>query len=153
MLRDPIEAFVAEARAYSDFVLSASDVPLAERLTNARKRLLALYTAALALPSSPEPGNFDADASPAAPDGWVGFEHRDFYWEVFDPYEEDAPVGGSLTDDVLDVYRDIQRGLSLWDASHRKEAIWEWRFHFDAHWGDHAVDAIRALHRACGESL
>jgi hypothetical protein len=28
--------------------------------------------------------------------------------------------------------------------------VWEWRFHFDVHWGEHAVDALRALHRACG---
>jgi hypothetical protein len=31
----------------------------------------------------------------------------------------------------------------------REAAIWEWRFHFEWHWGDHAIDALRALHRAC----
>jgi hypothetical protein len=31
------------------------------------------------------------------------------------------------------------------------DEFWEWRFHFDVHWGDHAVDALRALHRACRE--
>jgi aryl-alcohol dehydrogenase-like predicted oxidoreductase len=38
----------------------------------------------------------------------------------------------------------VERGLS---AIPRREsaAVWEWRFHFDVHWGDHAVDALRAL--------
>lgn len=34
----------------------------------------------------------------------------------------------------------------------RREAIWERRFHVDAHWGDHAIDALRALDRACNLS-
>ena len=74
----------------------------------------------------------------------------DAYWEVFDPYEE-KPLGiGLLSDDLLDVYVDIRRGLDLWSADvPREAAIWEWRFHLEIHWGDHAVDAIRALHRAC----
>jgi hypothetical protein len=85
------------------------------------------------------------------PTDWPGFEDKDFYWEVFDPYDHDdnQPVAGSLADDALDVYRDIRRGLALWDASRTRNAIWEWRFHFDVHWGDHATDALRALHRAC----
>ncbi len=71
------------------------------------------------------------------------------YWEVFDPYVNEPAVAGSLDDDVLDVYRDLHRGLDLWDsAAPRAAAIWEWRFSFDMHWGDHAVDAIRALQRA-----
>ncbi|HTR55608.1 MAG TPA: DUF5063 domain-containing protein [Kofleriaceae bacterium] len=148
---DPLDTFVAQARAYSEFVQRASALLLPERLTSARLRLLELYKAALSLPASPEPGTTEAGPSPEAPDNWRGFDENDCYWEVFDPYEEDAPVAGSLSDDLLDVYRDIQRGLALWDASHHREALWEWRFHFDVHWGDHAVDALRALHRACKE--
>ena len=26
-------------------------------------------------------------------------------------------------------------------------AIWHWRYNFEVHWGDHAIDALRALHR------
>jgi Domain of unknown function (DUF5063) len=101
----------------------------------AREHLLGLYT--------------DAGASPERPVGWPGFHEKDIYWEVSDPYEASEPVCGSLTDDLLDVYADVRRGLDLWDGSHQQAAIWEWRFHFDIHWGDHAVDALRALHRAC----
>jgi hypothetical protein len=51
---------------------------------------------------------------------------------------------------MLDVYLDVGRGLKLWEQDPNKAAaVWEWRFHFDIHWGDHAIDALRALHRAC----
>jgi hypothetical protein len=47
-------------------------------------------------------------------------------------------------------HADVTRGLRLWDLDvPREAAIWEWRFHFESHWGDHAIDALRALHRAC----
>lgn len=147
-----IEPFIAEARAYCAFVVRAPQLPLANRLSSAREHLLRLYTAALSLPQSPEPGDVDAGENPARPSDWEDFGADEHYWEVFDPYEQSEPVCGSLSDDLLDVYYDVQRGLDLWDASHRQEAIWEWRFHLDCHWGDHAVDALRALHRACNES-
>lgn len=115
----------------------------------ARVQLLALYAAALSLPAKPEPGEHDAGVASSPTEGWCDFGAKDDYYEVFDPYVLDEPVGGSMSDDLLDVYRDVRRGLTLWVASHTTEAIWEWRFSFDAHWGDHAVDALRALHRAC----
>jgi hypothetical protein len=108
----------------------------------------ALYTAGVALPEDPELGG-DADPpDPTRPANWQSFGARDF-WEIFDPYVEAPMVGASLSDDLLDVYFDVHRGLALWDAGDRAGAVWHWRFHLDAHWGDHAVDALRALHRAC----
>lgn len=150
MSTNAVDIFVREAQSYCSFVETASGLSLADRLRIARERLLGLYTAALSLPSV-EPDDTDASPSADVPANWPGFEDKDVYWEVFDPYdhEDNEPVAGSLADDVLDVYRDIRRGLTLWDASQTHNAIWEWRFHFDVHWGDHAVDALRALHRAC----
>ena len=85
-----------------------------------------------------------------AEQSWYGFEPFDSYSEVFDPYdrEDHEPVVGSLSDDLLDVYRDIRGGLWSWETDATANAIWEWRFSFDTHWGDHAADALRALHRA-----
>jgi hypothetical protein len=145
-----VDIFVREARSYCSFVDKAATLSLADRLRTARARLLDLYSAALSLPSV-KPEDAEASPDPDVPTGWPGFEDKDVYWEVFDPYEheDNEPTAGSLADDVLDVYRDIRRGLTLWDASQTQNAIWEWRFHFDVHWGDHAVDALRALHRAC----
>lgn len=74
----------------------------------------------------------------------------DVYWEVFDPYEEEAPVCGSLTDDIRDIYRDVVVGLLLYDQGALSDAQWTWASLRQQHWGDHAVDALRALQRLIG---
>jgi hypothetical protein len=146
-------AFADQAYQFCDFIERAPAFPLPERLKAARLRLLELYRAGCALPHVVPPEGFDAGPNPARPGGWAGFDKLEYYWEVFDPYVDEAPVAGSLSDDLLDVYFDVRRGLDLWRSkAPRTAAIWEWRFHFDAHWGDHAVDALRALHRACRDS-
>lgn len=73
---------------------------------------------------------------------------RVHYAEVFDPYAEPAetPVIGSLADDLADVYRDLADGLAKWRRGEREAALWQWRFQFTAHWGEHATGALRALH-------
>jgi hypothetical protein len=146
-------AFAQQARQFCQFVEHADGSSLADRLANARLRLLELYRAGSMLPSVDPPDGVEAGPSPETPENWRGFERFESYWEVFDPYVDEPPVTTSLSDDVLDVYLDLRRGLDLWlrDVP-RAAAIWEWRFHFDLHWGDHAIDALRALHRACREA-
>ncbi|MDQ0427430.1 hypothetical protein QOZ98_000255 [Planomicrobium stackebrandtii] len=46
----------------------------------------------------------------------------------------------------MGIYRDIKKGLILYEQGHSMEAIWEWKFGFEVHWGEHATSAIRALH-------
>lgn len=146
-------AFADQAHQFCDFIERGSALPLAERLTAARLRLLELYKAGSELPRVEPPEGFDAGPNSTRPDGWADFDKFEVYWEVFDPYLDEAPVAGSLSDDLLDVYFDVRRGLDLWKSkAPRAAAIWEWRFHFDSHWGNHAVDALRALHRACCEA-
>jgi hypothetical protein len=148
--------FVDQARQFCAFLDKAREYSLDARLVVARERLLELYDAASRLPDVEPPDSIEPGPTPERPDEWPGFESFDSYWEVFDPYENSQPVAGSLSDDVLDVYGDLQRGLVLWDKggatdndAFRIAAIWNWRFHFQIHWGDHAIDALRALHRAC----
>jgi len=151
-----VAMFVAQARQFCELVEKASEYARDTRIAAARQRLLELYEAGSNLPQVQPPEGIEAGPSPERPNGWPGFEDVDLYWEVFDPYEQSAPVVGSLSDDFLDIYGDVRRGLALWDGGigtksddFRLAAIWEWRFHFDVHWGDHASDALRALHRAC----
>ncbi len=145
-----VAVFVNEARQFCEFVRKAAGYSLPQRLVAARQRLLSLYDAGTRLPDVEPPTGVEAGPNPGTPEGWAGFDKFEAYWEVFDPYVDEAPVAGALSDDLLDVYFDVSRGLALWDREVPKSAaIWEWRFHFDIHWGDHAVDALRALHRAC----
>lgn len=74
----------------------------------------------------------------------------DLYWIVLDPLAmtPGEPGVGSLYDDISDIRLDLRRGLELYDLGFPLAAAWYWRFHFQAHWGDHLVDAQQALHRA-----
>jgi len=143
-----VASFVRAAYAFCELVQQASSLPLAERARLTREHLLRLYGAATDLPSLEPSEEHDAPSFPA-PEGWAGFEEHDSYWEVFDPYQHAAPVCPSLSDDVLDVYLELRRGLWFWEKNMIADAVWEWRFSFESHWGDHAIDALRALHRVC----
>ncbi len=98
------------------------------------------------MPRDASPSNDDTD--PAAHPR-PRFDHGtvDCYYEVFDPFTRDGLVVGSLTDDLSDTYADLQKGLALLDRGEPEGAVWSWRFSFDAHWGDHLVDALRMLRR------
>jgi hypothetical protein len=76
------------------------------------------------------------------------FGDSDLYWAI-DPSAgaEQEPVAGSLSDDLADIYLDVNEGLSLLAAGGSEtDAVWEWRFSFWSHWGIHAADAIRVIH-------
>lgn len=146
-------AFALQADQYCDFIQQASTLPLVSRLTEARVRLLELYQAGTALPEVEPPDDYKAVSKPVPPAAWARFDRFEIYWEVFDPYVNEASLSTTLSDDLLDVYFDVLYGLDLWRSEAPKAAaICTWRDCFDIHWGDHAVDAIRALHRACREA-
>jgi len=121
----------------------------------ALRRVSSLYTAALDLPPpfivgmssevadvAPRPGSESAVATRLAA------LPLQIYWEVFDPILTpcDEPVAGAIADDLGDIYRDVARGLVLFESGRRDEALWEWGFSFQTHWGEHATGALRALH-------
>lgn len=106
--------------------------------------LLDLYGKALYLPDiEPENEqltNFDISRPQ------INFDKYDYYWEVFNPYKIEEPLCGSLSDDTLDIYNEVKKGIILYQKNQYNDAVWEWKFSFKIHWGSHAVDAIRALH-------
>ena len=71
----------------------------------------------------------------------------DAYHEVFDPYVDEAPVVGLISDDLADIYLDLVSPLVAFEAGRVNDAIWEWRFGLRGHCGDHLVDTMRAIHR------
>ena len=54
-----------------------------------------------------------------------------------------------LWDDLADIYLDLRHGLDLYsrgDADHLAEAVWQWRFGFENHWGEHLFRALMTIH-------
>jgi hypothetical protein len=79
----------------------------------------------------------------------------DLYWGVFDPTKEREAVCGSLADDIADIYRDLKEGIILSESDQAllKDIIWQWRFGFFSHWGNHAMEALRTIHFRLEDSL
>jgi hypothetical protein len=79
----------------------------------------------------------------------------DGYWQISDPLlpvsvDQEAIFGGSLSDDLADVYRDVSRCIRASESSSKQVALEvigkNQRVDFPSHWGLHAISAIRILH-------
>jgi len=71
------------------------------------------------------------------------------YWEIFDPYEEKEPVTNTLGNDLASIYTDLKNNLVLYRQGTRLavlSAVWDWRYQFAIHWGQHLTGALRAIH-------
>lgn len=146
---DPIAPFAEAATAFCRWAEGAPADATSEALT---ARLLAaeVFRRVLDLPQR----DAEVDAPEISNDDYHRIRVRfgalpfNFYSEVFDPLvvpAEDEPVVGDLSDDLADIWRDLKRGLLLWERNERDAAAWEWRFHFDVHWGHHITGALYAL--------
>ena len=143
--------FIEAARSYCAFIEGDNDVALDKRAVTARLRLAEVYAAQLRLPSI---SGLRADVQErpvGAPVDWKGFGASELYYEIHDPFKNEGTVGALLSEDLLDIYVSLKSGVIYWDTGRTEEALWEWTFEFNAHWGDHLVDALRALHRMSEE--
>ena len=127
------------------FCLKIETAPKFE-ISNCKEFLLLLsklYNVALQLPNV-EPSNdvkFDVERI------CVSSEELDVYEEIYNPYECDAPVCGSLSDDFGDIYADLKTGVTLYEKGYVNDAVWNWKWSFENHWSYHLVDAMRALNQ------
>jgi hypothetical protein len=105
--------------------------------------------------------------SPSVPIPELGEEG--WYWEVFDPTymerdgrprlgwktDDKEPSQGWLVEDFSDMYRDLKIELNKIDTIATDEAVedalWELKWVFFHHWGNHCINAIRYLHYYCYE--
>jgi len=152
-----VERFVEVVRRYCAWVESSPAGPHEDMVT-ARQLFTELHLAVISLPKvdlgDDESEDEGYESRPASLDGWKQARERfshlpvEGYWDVFEPLKEDQkePVCCSLSDDIADVYRDIKEYLPLFDKGQVEEAVWQWRFSFLIHWGQHLTGAQRALH-------
>ncbi|MES2643293.1 MAG: DUF5063 domain-containing protein [Myxococcota bacterium] len=86
--------------------------------------------------------------APPTPRKTVLFSDFQYYRCVSNPfdgiYDDPSLELGDITDDIGDIYADLQRGLVHWEHNQLR-AIWEWKFGFDHHWGRHAASVLNAL--------
>lgn len=151
MSHDAGRAFAAEATLFRQWVLQddKEGVPAARE---ALIRITALYLAGLALPSWL---SVDGSSTPRLTQQQCAPAHSaakrvplDHYGEVFDPctLPPQEPVVGWFADDLADIWHDVITGLNAYEAGRINDALWQWSFNLQCHWGEHATGAIRALH-------
>ena len=115
--------------------------------------MVSLYQAALTLPAPKaefsDPPQIDVHAEVTRVRAACSRLPVRYYSEQFDTLvvpPTEPTIVGDLVDDISDVFADVRKGIVLFDEGHLSAAHWEWTFGFQAHWGRHAVSAIRALH-------
>jgi Domain of unknown function (DUF5063) len=103
----------------------------------------------------------DPDDGPDAPrsehEVWVDLYKRagsrfpglGYYADV-EPNEDTAQqvTLGDAIDDIADIARDLIGVLWYLDQDRLASAVWEYRFNYECHWGDHLHRLRRVLHRA-----
>ena len=156
-----LSEFAAIAAAFCEAVANVDHRTPEAQLGKIHRLLPLAYSAALQLPDTSVLFNTHDDSADQEPNAarlafpppqgldqlatFLGM--RRFYREVFDPYAEpaDGEVAGDIIGDLADIYCDLQRGLVHWRSGTSGEALWEWRFNFQAHWAEHATSALRAI--------
>jgi len=70
-------------------------------------------------------------------------------WNLHSGDEEAQVRVSMLWDDLADLYRDLLYGLdlhSMGTPADVSNAIWEWRFGYENHWGEHLFRALSTVH-------
>ncbi len=166
--------FGSVADRFCALVDTARSLDRAELLLQLYRILPVLLTEAIVLPDvdlygRDEPDDPNEDLSdnrvraPMGTDEWrelyqslkEKFGDADVYWEVFDPTVKEEAIAASLADDIADIYRDLKEGLVLAEKqpASPEQLIWDWRFGFYSHWGEHATGALRTLHSLLDDKL
>lgn len=144
MSKDQAKEFYKLADEFRCFI--AENAITAETVPTVMKLLMTLYISALNLPET-EPETIESSSGIAET---VAIRFTDqiptIYREIFDPYADEVPVYGDLIDDLSDIAADLRVGMKEYEAGRIGNAVFEWRFGLNNHWGLHIVNALRALH-------
>jgi Domain of unknown function (DUF5063) len=160
---DPVAEFRDAAGQYVSLIEAAPTMKSDLVLFQLASLLPALYRAAVQLPRRSLADTSEDVSSETHADDEVEESHRkwseiydrlavlpiDYYWTVEPDIDgEQEPMVGSLGDDLADIYLALKKGLDgLAAGLAERDVVWQWRFEFWTHWGQHAVDALGVMHR------
>jgi hypothetical protein len=145
--------FATAAGRYCSVIEDTRGRPLNVWLLDVERTLSALYSAAAGLPEA-DPATDKPINSTMSSEEWESLYERlrdrlgsvDLYWEIFDVGNQHSLVQASLADDLVDVYRDVRRGLKASrSGAPPDDVLFEWRSGFEIHWAEHALGALRAV--------
>lgn len=162
--------FLAAARCYVS--VTEANIPDKDAFfCQLHPALVELYAAGFGLNPIPlkysdESSDFD-DASLYSLGGTFAIPdlgREGLYWEIYDPRytewdgkpgpgwkaEDGEPCQGWLWDDLSDIHRDLKIRLKQIDTIGTNEAVedalWQMKWSFTHHWGEHCINALKYLH-------
>jgi len=150
--------FIATAKSYCACIEYYQTQNAKEFLLLIQTNLLTLYQAAHKLPDINPQDNIapEPDIASESLKKLIAFiaerlvDNR-YYLHLFNPTDEsDRDICyGDLLDDIGDIYKDLKQALLIFDIgtdAAKETAIWEFKFSFATHWGDHCINAIYGSH-------
>ncbi|MGI6508297.1 MAG: DUF5063 domain-containing protein [Saccharofermentanales bacterium] len=142
---DKIKEFYNLADKYCHFI-SAKEMTISD-IATLMELLMKLYISAVNLPET-EPETINSVVSDETDEILITFAEQipQLYWEIFDPFNQEDAVCANLADDLSDIATDLYDGMREFEAGRTGNAVFEWKFGLNNHWGKHATDALRALH-------
>ena len=108
-------------------------------------KLSNLYLIANSLKYTKSDGNIDFHAKVDSSVIRIGEDIENRYWLVFDPYDKDSEVSNTISDDLEDITRDLNKGIIEYEKGHINNALFNWYFTYITHWGDHVTNLLKAL--------
>lgn len=159
--REVIE-FVTVAREFCAFLEKLDEHKMKGRdfLNVFQKLLPLLYYKGSVLPAV-EPEFDEGNEKFVSEEEWLAIRMKvlhilgeaDDYLDVYNERmeEQDRPPGGSLSENIADIYQDLKDFLMLYSAGVDElmnDALWECRQNFERYWGLKAINAATAIHDA-----
>ena len=152
-----IDEFAEIAKEYCRLIREYTSTKATAFLVAVESLLPSLYVSALALPDVEPSGSEEQSAADAVRwdelyDGLKKFlKDYDLYYTVVDPVdgEDHQPIAGTLAGDLVEIYGDLQEGLTYWRSASttgKTDAAWDWKFGFESHWGRHLTRAISVVY-------
>ena len=142
---DKVREFIKLANSYCHYI-SAKEMAY-DDITALMELLMKLYLSATDLPET-EPETINSISSVEADQVRITFEEQipTYYWKVFDPFIQEDAVCANLAEDISEIAANLHRGIREFEAGRIGNAIFEWKFGLNSHWGNHVVGALQALH-------
>jgi Domain of unknown function (DUF5063) len=157
LIKSEVKEYLESAKLYCEFMESNVEIDSIEFLKETRQLLLTLYQKGLYFPL--HDGDSDEETNDLLGDDYfavlklIGKKvgKTDFYLHIYDPTNsiDEKAVGGSLTDDFGDIYRDIKRALLQLDTDSevaKEDALWSLHFLFRNHYSEHIINGLYAIH-------
>jgi hypothetical protein len=141
------DGFIGDVRAYVQLIDSSDSLQARQLLAHAAELLCRIYSASIRIGAT-SPVNDEIRPNRPSPLERLSTQlgSRDLYFCVFNARVYDEPVGGSLADDLADIYLELSSSLDDFDAGQHDDAVWGWRFALRGHAGDHLSRALPAIH-------